>query len=474
MAKILDKLLPSTSKRLASLRQKLDWGKEELHGLEAHYKALRERKIAAFARRTNARLAKLAFAVCDKTEYADAVLAEAMTKYDTRAYMAHRAASTSCAKRIFAAIKAGRGWEEELVAFRTAKAEQAARRAAKLAKETQKREDFLAKQGEVDTTAYDALVAEIQAEYEAFLAKLDAKIEKEWLAKEAKLVKKLEALKAKIAEIKALPTHGHTLPEDTLLEVEHLCMYFGGLHAVEDLSFTVKKGEIFGLIGPNGAGKTTVFNCITRFYDATAGEVYFENKYGEVVSMRDFAVHDVVLQGIARTFQNIEVVKEVSVLDNLLIAATRQYNSSLFTQMLHLPLLRKEERVMRARADKVLKYMDLSAYRDRLCWGLPYGVLKRVEIARALMCSPKLIILDEPAAGLNESETKELAELIDSIRRDFDCTILLVEHDMSLVMNICDHICAISFGKKLAYGTPEEVQASREVQEAYLGVGGDE
>ena len=118
--------------------------------------------------------------------------------------------------------------------------------------------------------------------------------------------------------------------------------------------------------------------------------------------------------------------------------------------------------------------MDLFAYRDRLCWGLPYGVLKRVEIARALMSNPQLVILDEPAAGLNESETAELAELINKIRKDFDCTILLVEHDMSLVMSVCDHICAISFGKKLAYGVPAEVQASKEVQEAYLGVGGEE
>lgn len=474
MAKILDKLMPSAHKRLISLRQRLDWGKEELNGLSDYYKALRERKIAAFSRRANAKLEKLAFSVCDKTAYADALLAKAMTKFDTRQYLSHRAAATACAKGIFAAIKEGRGWEQAFATFKSAEAEIAARRAEKLAKELEKREAFLAAQPAPDQAAYDACLAEIQNEYEVFIAALDAKIEREWMEKEEKLVKKLEALQAKIAEIQALPTHGHTLPKDTLLEVSHLCMYFGGLHAVEDLSFTVKKGEIFGLIGPNGAGKTTVFNCITRFYDATAGDVYFENKHGEVVSMRDFAVHDVVLQGIARTFQNIEVVKEVTVLDNLLIAATRQYNSSLFTQMLHLPLLQKEERVMRARADKVLKYMDLSAYRDRLCWGLPYGVLKRVEIARALMCAPKLIILDEPAAGLNESETKELAQLIDSIRRDFDCTILLVEHDMSLVMNICDHICAISFGKKLAYGTPEEVQASREVQEAYLGVGGDD
>ena len=249
-------------------------------------------------------------------------------------------------------------------------------------------------------------------------------------------------------------------------------MYFGGLKAVDDLSFDVKRGEIFGLIGPNGAGKTTVFNCITQFYKPTAGELLFAGKDGEVITLTDYKVHDIVLKGIARTFQNIEVVKEVTVLENLLIAATRKYTSSLFTQMLNLPKLKREEKLIRARADKVLKYMDLASYRDRLAWGLPYGVLKRIEIARALMCNPQMIILDEPAAGLNESETRDLADLINRIRRDFGCTILLVEHDMSLVMNICDHICAISFGKKLAYGTAAQVQASKEVQEAYLGTGG--
>jgi branched-chain amino acid transport system ATP-binding protein len=251
-------------------------------------------------------------------------------------------------------------------------------------------------------------------------------------------------------------------------------MYFGGLKAVDDLNFDVKKGEIFGLIGPNGAGKTTVFNCITQFYKPTAGELLFTAKDGKTISLTDYKVHDIVLRGIARTFQNIEVVKEVSVLDNLLIAATRNYSSNLLTQMIHLPLLKKEEKLITARADKVLKYMGLYGYRDRLAWGLPYGVLKRIEIARALMCNPQLIILDEPAAGLNESETADLAQLINKIRVDFGCTILLVEHDMSLVMNICDHICAISFGRKLAYGTPAEVQSSKEVQEAYLGSGGDE
>ena len=226
------------------------------------------------------------------------------------------------------------------------------------------------------------------------------------------------------------------------------------------------------LTGYLGAGKTTVFNCITQFYKPTDGTLLFQTRGGETISLTDYQVHDIVLKGIARTFQNLETVKEVSVLDNLLIAATRQYTSSLFTQMFHLPKLGREERMLREKADQILKYMDLYAYRNRLAWGLPYGVLKRLEIARALMCNPQLIILDEPAAGLNESETRELAELINRIRQDYHCTILLVEHDMRLVMNVCDHICAISFGKKLAYGTAAEIQNSRAVQEAYLGTGG--
>ena len=264
------------------------------------------------------------------------------------------------------------------------------------------------------------------------------------------------------------------LPEDVILRARDLSMHFGGLKAVEALDFDVKKGEIFGLIGPNGAGKTTVFNCITQFYKPTRGDLHFVTKEGKTISLTDYKVHDVILKGIARTFQNVEVVKEVTVLENMLIAGTRQYSSGLFTQMFHLPLLRKEERIIRAKADKVLEYMGLSLYRDRLAWGLPYGVLKRIEIARVLMCNPQLIILDEPAAGLNETETMELAALIRKIRDDFNCTVLLVEHDMGLVMDVCDHICAISFGRKLAYGTPEEVQASKEVQEAYLGTGGND
>ena len=251
-------------------------------------------------------------------------------------------------------------------------------------------------------------------------------------------------------------------------------MYFGGIHAVDGLSFSVKKGEIFGLIGPNGAGKTTVFNCITQFYKPTSGTLLFENKAGEVISLVEEKVHDVVLQGIVRTFQNVEVIREVSVLDNLLIAGHRQFTAGFITQALHLPSLKKQERIIREKALRVLDFMGLTAYKDWYAAGLPYGILKKIEIARTLMCDPQLIILDEPAAGLNDTETMELAALIRRIRDTMGCTILLVEHDMGLVMNICQTVCAISFGKLLAIGTPEEIQRDPQVQNAYLGESDEE
>ena len=251
-------------------------------------------------------------------------------------------------------------------------------------------------------------------------------------------------------------------------------MQFGGLKAVDNLSFKVKEGEIFGLIGPNGAGKTTVFNCITQFYKPTAGTLHFLEKTGNTISLTDYVVHDVIKKGIVRTFQNVEVIKEVSVLDNLLIAGHTKYHANLIDQFLHLPILKKEELAMKQKALEVLDFMGLSMYKDWYAMALPYGVLKKVEIARTLMNEPQLIILDEPAAGLNDTETAELTKLIRKIQDKYHCTILLVEHDMGLVMDICDTICAISFGKLLAIGTPSEIQANKNVQAAYLGASEEE
>lgn len=256
---------------------------------------------------------------------------------------------------------------------------------------------------------------------------------------------------------------------DIHLSLSHLTMRFGGLRAVDDLSFDVKKGEIFGLIGPNGAGKTTVFNCITRFYRATEGEIYYQSAKGDVLNLNDFKVHDVIKEGLVRTFQNVELIWELSVLDNMLVGAHTLYRSNFFTQLLHLPKLRKEEQIVRAKALNILENLGLLGYKDFVPLGLPYGVLKKIELARTLMTDPNLIILDEPAAGLNDAETANLAKTIKQIQKDYACTIFLVEHDMELVMDICDTICAISFGKKLAIGNPDEIQKNPIVREAYLG-----
>jgi len=259
------------------------------------------------------------------------------------------------------------------------------------------------------------------------------------------------------------------LEEGQALKLTDLSIQFGGLKAVEALSFHVNNNEIFGLIGPNGAGKTTAFNCITQFYRPNRGEVLFRTKQGEVVNLVGRNVHDIIKLGLVRTFQNVEVIKELTLLDNVLIGAHIDFKATAFEQALRLPRARREEKAMREKALEALKFMGIDHLAEAQAAGQPYGVLKKVEMARTLMAEPKLIILDEPAAGLNDSETADLAETIRRIRDAYDCTILLVEHDMRLVMNICDRICAISFGKFLACGTPAEIQANKDVQEAYLG-----
>lgn len=256
---------------------------------------------------------------------------------------------------------------------------------------------------------------------------------------------------------------------DTQLLVQHLMMEFGGLKAVNDLSFHVKRNEIYGLIGPNGAGKTTVFNCLTQFYKPSAGTMLFKNNDGQLINLTDYKVHEVINHGIVRTFQNIELIWEISILDNMLVGAHSNYKTGFFEHLLHLPTLQAEEFSNITKAKEILRKLNLEDYQNQKPIGLPYGVLKRVELARTLMLEPQLIILDEPAAGLNESETLELANLIKEIRDEFDVTIFLVEHDMGLVMSICDRITAISFGKHLATGTPHEIQHNTLVQEAYLG-----
>lgn len=474
MARILDKLIPPTAARAVKLRQSYDWAKAECDAIPAKYEEKKEKQIGKFIYKANKSLGKSAYFACDKSEYADMAMAEKLQKYDVKAYLSHRAANHKAAKAIFKAVKAGEDYSSVLVRLKNENEKILAKRASYAEKLEAKKADFVAKAPAADSSAYDAKSAVLESKYNQLLSSLDEKYSKKLVIEQTKFDKKLASLSESIEYVRAKQKVKHQLPDDVLLSVKGLKMYFGGLKAVDDLSFDVKKGEIFGLIGPNGAGKTTVFNCITRFYDATGGDMYFENKYGEVVDLRNYKVHDIILQGIGRTFQNIELVKEISVMENLLVASTRSYRSGFFGHALGLPLLKKEEKLLRQKATRILKFMGLESYSAWLAFGLPYGILKKIEIARALMADAKLIIMDEPAAGLNDSETRELTETIRKIRDEFGVTILLVEHDMGLVMNVCDTVCAISFGQMLAIGTTDEIQKDKAVQEAYLGVEEDE
>lgn len=365
--------------------------------------------------------------------------------------------------------------QELLKAFEVSQAEQ---RAAFMEGLRVKAEAAVGERSADAEDIYEAARLEDETALESFVAEENSRIEKRMEkyveATQFKINRyneKLLSMQEKLAELMAEEEakFGVELPSDVILRLDRLTMEFGGLKAVNNLSFDVKKGEIFGLIGPNGAGKTTVFNCITQFYKPTGGLIYYRNREDKVIVLNKYQVHDVIKTGIVRTFQNVEVIYELSILDNLLIAAHTQYKSNIFAQMFNTKGVRQEEAVNRKKALKVLEYCGLLDKKDLPPVGLPYGVLKRIELARTLMAGASLIILDEPAAGLNDNETIELAQMIRRIRDEFNVTIFLVEHDMGLVMDICEHICAISFGKKLAYGTPQEIQANPVVQEAYLG-----
>lgn len=470
MAKILDNLFSTSTKKLVKLRRNYQWMKTELEALPEQILAKERQWMQFYGSRINRKLAKPAFEACDKQDYADFILSEKLKAFDIRQYRKYRAINHGCLKSIFRAIEKGLSWDEALRKQEKQLAGLRASREAYLRTLEAEKRKFLAKYTTSNAVEYEQRSARLSVELAQRQQKLDMRYGNQLARRTDKLSRKMERCARRISALEARIGHAARLPEDVLLRVEGLKMYFGGLKAVDDLTFDVKKGEIFGLIGPNGAGKTTVFNCITRFYDATGGQMYFVNKDGLTVDLRKFAVHDVILQGISRTFQNVELVKEVSVLDNLLIASTREYRSGILTHALGLPSLRKEERLLREKAMRVLKFMGLENYAGWLAMGLPYGVLKKVEIARALMSDTKLIIMDEPAAGLNDSETAELTQLIRRIRDEFHVTILLVEHDMGLVMNVCDTVCAISFGKMLAIGTCEQIKQNKAVQEAYLGV----
>lgn len=254
----------------------------------------------------------------------------------------------------------------------------------------------------------------------------------------------------------------------TILKTDNLGISFGGLQAVQGVDIELEEGSLTGLIGPNGAGKTTVFNLLTGVYKPTEGRVLMPGVQGDA-ELNRLKQHQIVEKGVARTFQNIRLFKDITVLDNVMIGFNHRMKSSLLASMLRLPVYWKDEVRAEHEALKILDLFGMRPYRNYMAGNLAYGMQRKLEIARALATRPQLLLLDEPAAGMNDTETKELMETISHIREELKITILLIEHDMKLVTGICEHIIVLNYGKIIARGTPDEVVHNPEVIRVYLG-----